>query len=143
MGNYTNSKQIFTSAVSKGNNPLAPELVLNHDIYNQTVHDFVPFELAKLKQLGYRAVTVGECLGDSPEYWYRNASTGGAITASTASSPKSSSSSTPVPGTPGKMTTGSAIIKGMSSDASGYLKLLHDWTPVFGLALIALFAVSL
>ena len=49
-------------------------IVLNHDIYRTTVYTEVEFEIQRLQSRGYRAVTVGECLGDSPANWYRPAS---------------------------------------------------------------------
>ncbi|KAF2665554.1 family 18 glycoside hydrolase, partial [Microthyrium microscopicum] len=63
QGNLTASKQIFTNALSKENDT-SPDIVLGHDVYNATVHDFAPYMLAQLKQLKYRAVPVGECLMD-------------------------------------------------------------------------------
>ena len=82
--------------------------MLGHDIYNATVHDFAPFMLGKLKQLGYRAVPVGVCLNDPPEFWYRDPTTGGAITASPTSN---SSNASATASATGKMTTAGAILK--------------------------------
>ena len=144
MGNYTDSKQIFTTALSKGSPTLAPELVLSHDILNATVHDFAPFMLAKLKQLGYRAVPVGECLNDPPEFWYRDPVTGGALVASLpAKAPTSSTGPAPVSGKPtAKPTslpsTGDAIMKGFTGASSGYLDIRDSWVSAFAFALIAL-----
>jgi chitin deacetylase len=87
--------------------------VLGHDIYNATVHDFAPFMLGKLKQLGYRAVPVGVCLNDPPEFWYRDPTTGGSIKAPTSTN---SSNATAAASVPGKLTTGGAILKGAGFD---------------------------
>ncbi|AEO69652.1 carbohydrate esterase family 4 protein [Thermothielavioides terrestris NRRL 8126] len=46
-------------------------LVLSHDSLRQTAEALVPHMLEEIQHRGYRAVTVGECLGDPPENWYR------------------------------------------------------------------------
>jgi peptidoglycan/xylan/chitin deacetylase (PgdA/CDA1 family) len=45
-------------------------LVLSHDSLRTTAESLVPYMLMEIKQRGYRAVTVGECLGDPAENWY-------------------------------------------------------------------------
>ncbi|KAH6627555.1 hypothetical protein F5144DRAFT_276275 [Chaetomium tenue] len=45
-------------------------LVLSHDSLQNTAEFLVPHMLMEIQQRGYRAVTVGECLGDPPENWY-------------------------------------------------------------------------
>lgn len=47
-------------------------LVLSHDVYRQTAEALVPFMLQKIREAGYRAVTVGECLADPVQNWYRS-----------------------------------------------------------------------
>lgn len=45
-----------------------------HDIHEQTVYNLTAWTLERMKTLGYgTSVTVGECLGDSRENWYRTA----------------------------------------------------------------------
>ncbi|KAK1597242.1 polysaccharide deacetylase [Colletotrichum navitas] len=46
-------------------------IVLSHDVHEQTVVSLVQKMIDTLKARGYRAVTVGECLGDAPENWYK------------------------------------------------------------------------
>ncbi|KAI2609768.1 carbohydrate-binding module family 18 [Hypoxylon fragiforme] len=46
-------------------------LVISHDIHEQTVHNLTEYMLLGLQSRGYRAVTVGECLGDPVANWYR------------------------------------------------------------------------
>lgn len=46
-------------------------LVISHDIIEQTANNLTEYMLSTLTQLGYKAVTVGECLGDPEENWYR------------------------------------------------------------------------
>ncbi|RTE76381.1 hypothetical protein BHE90_009146 [Fusarium euwallaceae] len=46
-------------------------IVLMHDIHRSTVENLVPLVIKRLAQSGKRAVTIGECLGDPKENWYR------------------------------------------------------------------------
>jgi len=46
-------------------------LVLAHDVHQETALTLVPYMLEEIRRKGYRAVTVGECLGDSGQGWYR------------------------------------------------------------------------
>jgi peptidoglycan/xylan/chitin deacetylase (PgdA/CDA1 family) len=45
-------------------------LVLSHDSLLHTAESLVPWMLMEIQQRGYKAVTVGECLGDPAENWY-------------------------------------------------------------------------
>jgi peptidoglycan/xylan/chitin deacetylase (PgdA/CDA1 family) len=56
-------------------------LVIGHDIHEQTAHNLTQFMLETARRRQYRAVTVGECLGDPSENWYRSAD-GGILTSS-------------------------------------------------------------
>jgi peptidoglycan/xylan/chitin deacetylase (PgdA/CDA1 family) len=56
-------------------------LVIEHDILDQTANNLTEYMLQTLTQLGYKAVTVGECLGDPKENWYRKADGAGVSTA--------------------------------------------------------------
>jgi len=67
-----NSMDTFSSALSAGT-ASSSFLVLAHDVHEQTATALVPFMLEKIKQKGYKAVTVGECLGDPAANWYRSA----------------------------------------------------------------------
>lgn len=49
-------------------------IVLNHDVHRETVYTLAEYEIQRLRSRGFRAVTVGECLGDDPANWYRSAS---------------------------------------------------------------------
>ncbi|KAI6087080.1 glycoside hydrolase/deacetylase [Hypoxylon rubiginosum] len=48
-------------------------LVIAHDIHEQTVHNLTEYMLKDIQTRGYRAVTVGDCLGDPSANWYRQA----------------------------------------------------------------------
>ncbi|OHW98719.1 chitin deacetylase [Colletotrichum incanum] len=45
-------------------------LVIGHDIHQQTVYNLTEYMLQKFQ--GKKLVTIGECLGDPKENWYRN-----------------------------------------------------------------------
>ncbi|KAJ5513068.1 Glycoside hydrolase/deacetylase beta/alpha-barrel [Penicillium fimorum] len=47
-------------------------IVLAHDSHQHTVEILVDNMLADVERRGLSAVTVGECLGSPPEYWYRD-----------------------------------------------------------------------
>ncbi|KAK3374811.1 carbohydrate esterase family 4 protein [Podospora didyma] len=64
------SEDTFAQALD-GGGPESSFLVLSHDVHEYTAKTLTPFMLKKIKEKGYRAVTVGECLGDSPSNWYR------------------------------------------------------------------------
>ncbi|ODH20003.1 hypothetical protein ACO22_06019 [Paracoccidioides brasiliensis] len=65
------SKDIFNNAMNAAEPSRRPLLVIAHDVHQQTVYSLTPYMLERLYAAGYRAVTLGECLGDSPENWYR------------------------------------------------------------------------
>jgi len=64
------AKNIFSNALAAGSSS-SSFLVLAHDVHEQTAVALTPFMLEKIKEKGYRAVTVGECLGDSAANWYK------------------------------------------------------------------------
>ncbi|KAI0550257.1 carbohydrate esterase family 4 protein [Xylaria curta] len=65
------SKDIWDDTVP-GTNPCRTSyLQIEHDIHYQTVYNLTDYFLTSLFKSGYRSVTVGQCLGDPPENWYR------------------------------------------------------------------------
>jgi peptidoglycan/xylan/chitin deacetylase (PgdA/CDA1 family) len=64
------AKDAFAATLDAGS-PDSSFLVLAHDTLQQTAEALTAFMLRKIRQRGYTAVTVGECLGDPPENWYR------------------------------------------------------------------------
>jgi peptidoglycan/xylan/chitin deacetylase (PgdA/CDA1 family) len=46
-------------------------LLIAHDVHEQTVHNLTHHILQAIDDVGYRAVTVGECLDDPRDLWYR------------------------------------------------------------------------
>jgi hypothetical protein len=70
-----NSKNNFRGNITQGGATAASSewLAIGHDIHYQTVYNLTDYMLSTLTGLGYKAVTVGECLGDPAANWYRNA----------------------------------------------------------------------
>ncbi|RYP13934.1 hypothetical protein DL767_010526 [Monosporascus sp. MG133] len=65
------SKVIWDEHV-EGSNPCNTSyLAIEHDLQKQVVYNLTEYMLKSLIDNGYRPVTVGECLGDPPENWYR------------------------------------------------------------------------
>ncbi|KJZ72754.1 hypothetical protein HIM_07829 [Hirsutella minnesotensis 3608] len=68
------SKGIWDAAV-EGKNPAATKwLQIEHDPVHQSVYNLTEHMLRSLTRNGFRSVTVGECLGDPAENWYRRLS---------------------------------------------------------------------
>ncbi|KAM0276905.1 hypothetical protein ACHAQH_006277 [Verticillium albo-atrum] len=47
-------------------------IVLAHDVHETTVSVLTRHMISTLRERGFQAVTVGECLGDSPDGWYKS-----------------------------------------------------------------------
>lgn len=69
-----NSKRWFRGNITQGGATPANKqwLGIAHDIHYQTAYNLTESMLSTLTQLGYKAVTLGECLGDPKANWYRN-----------------------------------------------------------------------
>ncbi|KAH5128754.1 hypothetical protein HBH70_210270 [Parastagonospora nodorum] len=67
-------------------------LTIGHDILDQTANNLTEYMLQTLTQLGYKAVTVGDCLGDPKENWYRKADGAGVSVANNTQGGSQSSS---------------------------------------------------
>ncbi|KAF4580820.1 hypothetical protein GQ602_006957 [Ophiocordyceps camponoti-floridani] len=65
------SRQLFSDGVAGGTGN--GYIVLAHDIHQNTVTNLARFMIDESRRLGFRLVTVGECLGDEPANWYRQA----------------------------------------------------------------------
>jgi chitin deacetylase len=65
------SKDIFDKAISTQDPSGRPFLAIAHDVHEQTVYNLTAHILQRTEDAGYRAVTVGECLDDPKDYWYR------------------------------------------------------------------------
>lgn len=67
-----NAKDRFNDAVSKDSES-NDYITLAHDVHYQTVVNLTEYMVKTSLERGYRLVTVGECLNDPPENWYRDA----------------------------------------------------------------------
>jgi len=66
-----NSKNIWDAAINPSNPAVDNFLHIEHDNHYQTVYNLTDYMLASLYSHGYKAVTLGECLGDPAANWYR------------------------------------------------------------------------
>ncbi|KAI3394476.1 hypothetical protein diail_2668 [Diaporthe ilicicola] len=76
-GDYDAAKQAFSQAIQQGQWDGTGKIVLAHDIHERTVHELAKYMIEQALAAGYRLVTVGECMGDPAQNWYRNPRTGG------------------------------------------------------------------
>lgn len=65
------SKDIFDKSLSAAKASGKLSIVISHDVHEQTVRNLTEHMLNRVIDNGFRPVTVGECLGDPSEYWYR------------------------------------------------------------------------
>lgn len=78
QGDYDAARQAFSQAVQQGSwDGSAGKIVLAHDIHERTVHELAAYMIEQARDAGFRLVTVGECLGDPEQNWYRDPRTGG------------------------------------------------------------------
>ena len=87
------SKDIWDNAID-GTNPAKKSfLQIEHDIHYQTVYNLTDYILTSLFANGYKAVTVGECLGDPVSNWYRAGPGGSVVTSTSTTTSKATSTS--------------------------------------------------
>lgn len=65
------SKDIVDRALAIQDPPGRPLLTIAHDIHSQSVYNLTEYILQKAYAAGYRAVTVGDCMDDPRDFWYR------------------------------------------------------------------------
>ncbi|KAK8126024.1 chitin deacetylase [Apiospora kogelbergensis] len=65
------SKDIVTKFFQGKQSAAFDALSIGHDIHFQTVYNLTEFMLSTVSKQGYKFVTVGECLNDPVENWYR------------------------------------------------------------------------
>ncbi|KHJ34002.1 putative glycoside hydrolase deacetylase [Erysiphe necator] len=66
------SKDIWDATINPGNPSTSNFLEIEHDIHYQVAYNLTDYILDSIYSKGYRSVTVGECLGDPAENWYRS-----------------------------------------------------------------------
>ncbi|KAK7431303.1 hypothetical protein QQZ08_002074 [Neonectria magnoliae] len=69
-------------------------IILAHDVHEQTVKNLTAYMITTTQDRGYKLVTVGACLGDPEENWYRSA---GGAAATTTTKVGASSTNTGLP----------------------------------------------
>jgi hypothetical protein len=89
------SKDIWDDAMDDSNPATDSYLQIEHDIHYQIVYNLTDYILTSLFSNGYQAVTVGECLGDPVENWYRAGPSGGPVVTPSSTVRTSSTASTP------------------------------------------------
>jgi peptidoglycan/xylan/chitin deacetylase (PgdA/CDA1 family) len=90
-----NAKDNFDNQIRSADPSQSDFLVIGHDIHEQTARNLTAYMLQRMKTLGYKAVTVGECLNDPAANWYRSA--GGVVlnpTTSTTVTPSNTAGTT-------------------------------------------------
>ena len=73
---YSEVKSMFAGNVSQSNPAETSFLVVTHDILDRTIHEYVQFMIDEARKYKFELVTVGECLGDPKNNWYRDSTTG-------------------------------------------------------------------
>lgn len=73
------SKQIWDTAMNGSSACDQSFIHIEHDLQVQTVYNLTAYMLGSLYRHGFRSVTVGECLGDPAENWYRSGPDGAQI----------------------------------------------------------------
>ncbi|KLU82343.1 hypothetical protein MAPG_01416 [Magnaporthiopsis poae ATCC 64411] len=110
----SDSKAIFTKAMSSADPKANSYISLSHDVQEFTANGFVKSMIDQARAKGLQFVTVGECLGDPAANWYRDPVTGEPIgsvkppvsSSSSSTSSSSTSSVEPPRGSPTTTTTG-------------------------------------
>lgn len=76
--NIQKSKDWFKGNITANNAKPATNdwLGIAHDIHELTAYNLTEYMLKTLTDLGYKAVTMGECLNDPKENWYRGGAGG-------------------------------------------------------------------
>ncbi|KAJ2897891.1 putative peptidoglycan-N-acetylglucosamine deacetylase [Zalerion maritima] len=92
------SRDIWDARVEPAGPEMTQFLHIEHDPVYWSVYSLTEHMLESIKTNGWRAVTVGDCLEDSPENWYR---------AGDGTAPAHTSIPTPTPPAPSSTATGS------------------------------------
>jgi peptidoglycan/xylan/chitin deacetylase (PgdA/CDA1 family) len=71
--NIQEAKEIFKREMdqTEGGPQSGHRIALAHDIHEQTASSLTPFMLQYLKESGWKGVTLGECLAEPKQNWYR------------------------------------------------------------------------
>lgn len=112
---------------------------IGHDILDQTANNLTEYMLQTIQKLGYKAVTVGECLEDPKENWYRTAS--GANETNTSDFKSNDNSTATTSGNPSSASGSAAAASGSGApESTGAASTLGASGAVA--SLIVLFSVA-
>ncbi|KAH6613954.1 hypothetical protein C7974DRAFT_67322 [Boeremia exigua] len=143
-----NSKDWFTGNITKsGATPEKNEwLTISHDIIEQTANNLTEYMLSTITKLGYKAVTVGECLGDPEENWYRRFEDSAQRATNTSTSTSSPSGSSGITKPTGSAqgpngTSGGALPEQSSSSAVSTMQTLQSLSSFLILGLLTFSAL--
>jgi len=141
---YPMSQSNVTAAFDGSDSATDDYIVYSHDTHPLTVRNLTEYMIDTIGGLGYKFATIGDCLGDPKENWYRDPTTGKATepvikhTASSlgSSSGSSSGGSSSVESSAGSGTVTSTVTEtiraasstGESSDAA--LTVYSSWSVV-------------
>ena len=106
----------FDNAINPSNPARDKFLAIAHDIHQTTAQILTEHMLKTLQQKGYKAVTVGECMGDPKENWYRAAGPGPSFTSEIVT--PTSQPTTSTTGSTSTSTTSSTSSSSSSSSSS-------------------------
>ncbi|OAL30048.1 hypothetical protein AYO20_08952 [Fonsecaea nubica] len=70
--NFTAMTERVDQALESGDEQGSRMLLIQHDTVRTSAIDLTKYILDVVSQRGWKAVTVGECLDDNPERWYRD-----------------------------------------------------------------------
>jgi hypothetical protein len=120
-------------------------LSIGHDILDQTANNLTEYMLQTLQQLGYKAVTIGECLGDDKQNWYRgldgkgvgNSSLGANVTSSNGPSSTAQPSASSGSGSGSGSSTGSSSASASAPASTGAASMVSV-SSVSAIVLLAL-----
>jgi hypothetical protein len=70
LKDYDFAREVYSSALSSTKTKEGGFIVLAHDIHPDTVRTLTQYMIDTAKDLGYKLVTLGECLGDPAKNWY-------------------------------------------------------------------------
>lgn len=119
-----NAKNNFYNAINPSNPTTDAFLAIAHDIHEQTALNLTDYMLTTLTAKGYRAVTVGECLGDPSINWYRSSTPGATTTPTDATTTTTASNPTTTPTTSCAATAGAWCAAPLST----YTTISGCWT---------------
>lgn len=79
LGNINVAKNNFKRILdaTAGGSQSGDRLAIAHDIHQVVATELTDYMLQYLRSRGYRGVTMGECLGQAKDTWYRTSSGGG------------------------------------------------------------------